>query len=404
MFLRLIQDIRQESSQNKALIPDSHLPAVADIVNWLLREEPFLSQSLPNASPAPSNVAFAQRRAELESAIPNPLRTMAMTQGTLENEHLLIRGNHKKVGDEVPRRFLEVFGSQPDPNSTRLNLAREVANPTNPLTSRVIVNRLWQHQFGRGLVPTSDDFGKMGQPPTHPELLDWLAEELIRGDWSLKRMQRLLVTSHAFRMSSRPHDAPAEERDPENKLLHRANLQRLEAEAIRDSLLLMSGRLDDRMYGVSVPPHLTEFMEGRGRPKDSGPLDGHGRRSLYVNVRRNFLTPLFLAFDFPTPFTTMGRRSTSNVPAQALTLMNNPFVVQQANLCVGRVDPALPIAQRIDRLYRSAFSRPATPNELRAAEEFLKIQSADYGSVNDPRSWTDLAHVLLNVKEFVYID
>jgi hypothetical protein len=100
----------------------------------------------------------------------------------------------------------------------------------------------------------------------------------------------------------------------------------------------------------------------------------------------------------------MGRRSTSNVPAQALTLMNNPFVVQQANLCVGRVDPALPIAQRIDRLYRSAFSRPATPNELRAAEEFLKIQSADYGSVNDPRSWTDLAHVLLNVKEFVYID
>ncbi len=404
VFERLIQTLRQESLSNKSVIPDSQLPAVADLINWLLQEEPLLSPSLSDAKRPPPNASFAQRRAELEAAIPHPLRTLAMAQGTLENEHLLIRGNHKKIGDEVPRRFLEVFGDQPDPNSTRLNLADDVAGPTNPLTPRVIVNRLWQHQFGRGLVPTSDDFGKMGQPPTHLELLDWLAAELIRGEWSLKRMQRLLVTSQAFHMSSRPQDAVAAERDPENKLLHRANLQRLEAEALRDSLLLMSDRLDDRLYGPSVLPHLTEFMEGRGRPKDSGPLDGNGRRSLYVNVRRNFLTPMFLAFDFPTPFTTMGRRSSSNVPAQALTLMNNPFVIQQAALWIAHTDPSLPLTDRIDRLYRSAFSRPATQNELRAAEEFLKTQSLEYGSPNDPRAWTDLAHVLLNVKEFVFIE
>ena len=148
-------------------------------------------------------------------------------------------------------------------------------------------------------------------------------------------------------------------------MLHRANIQRLEAEALRDSLLLMSGRLDDRMYGRSVPPHLTEFMEGRGRPGQSGPLDGDGRRSIYINVRRNFLTPMFLAFDFPTPFTSMGRRSTSNVPAQALTLMNNPFVVQQAQLWVERVGAASASpADRIRRLYLSAFSRPATDEEV----------------------------------------
>ncbi|MFN0195287.1 MAG: DUF1553 domain-containing protein, partial [Planctomycetaceae bacterium] len=240
--------------------------------------------------------------------------------------------------------------------------------------------------------------------PTHPELLDWLARELQRGEWSLKRMQRRLVASHAFRMSSRAADALAEQRDPENKLLHRANIQRLEAEAIRDSLLLISGRLDDRMHGASVMPHLTEFMEGRGRPGAGGPLDGDGRRSLYINVRRNFLSPLFLAFDFPTPFTTMGRRSTSNVPAQALTLMNNPFIVQQAEQWVRQTDSEADPAARIRTLYLTAFNRPATEVELQAAQEFLQAQAAEFGSALDPRSWNDLAHVLLNVKEFVFVE
>lgn len=399
----VVKRLRNEELYGVPAFRDDELPAAADLVNWLLREE---TVSIVSAPAGPTADDFAVRRRELETAIPAPERTLAMTVGSPENERLLIRGNHKKPGEEVPRRFLEVFGSTHNPASTRLELAERLVDGTNPLVPRVIVNRLWQHQFGRGIVSTPDDFGKMGQPPTHPELLDWLASELARGGWSLKRMQRLMATSAAFRQSSRVEtQGPAETLDPDNLLLHRANIQRLEAEALRDGLLLMSGRLDDRMYGESVLPHLTEFMEGRGRPGQSGPLDGNGRRSIYINVRRNFLTPMFLAFDFPTPFTTMGRRSTSNVPAQALTLMNNPFVVQQAQLWVANAGSSSPSTrERIQRLYVTAFSRRATDEELGEAEEFLATQAAEYGGAAEPRAWTDLAHVLLNVKEFAFVE
>lgn len=398
---RLIAALRNEEMYGVPAVEPPLLSDAADLINWMLSES-SLAASLP--APLPSIAEFMTRRGELEAAIPAPRRTLAMTAGTPENEHLLIRGNHRKPGPEVPRRFLEVFGSAPERHADRLAMAETLVNGQNPLPPRVIVNRLWQHLFGRGLVPTPDDFGRMGQPPSHPELLDWVAAELIRGGWSLKHVQRKLVTSYSFRMSSQAADAVAEQRDPQNVLLHRAHIQRLEAEGVRDSLLLISGRLDDRMYGDSMPVHLTEFMEGRGRPGASGPLDGDGRRSLYINVRRNFLTPLFLAFDFPTPFTTMGRRSTSNVPAQALTLMNNPFVVQQAERWVHQAEARTNPRDRIQALYQAAFSRSATPEEVQAAEEFLAAQGSEYGSVNDPRAWTDLAHVLLNTKEFVFVE
>src|SRR5262249_14703341 len=147
--------------------------------------------------------------------------------------------------------------------------------------------------------------------------LDFLAGKFVQDGWSIKKLHRFLLLSHTYQMSSRA-DKPAEARDPENKLLHRMPIRRLEAEIVRDAILAVSGRLDRRMYGPSVPPHLTPHMAGRGRPASSGPLDGDGRRSIYLQVRRNFLTPMFLAFDYPIPFTTMGKRSVSNVPAQAL--------------------------------------------------------------------------------------
>src|SRR5205823_7652560 len=176
-----------------------------------------------------------------------------------------------------------------------------------------------------------------------------------------KKMHRLMVTSSAYRMSSRG-DERAEKADPQNKLLHRMPVRRLEAEAVRDAMLAVSGRLDRTMYGPGVPPYLTPFMVGRGRPGTSGPLDGGGRRSVYLNVRRNFLNPMFLAFDYPVPFTTMGRRSTSNVPAQALTLLNNPFVVQEAQLWAKRVlaEPDRTPDQRVVGMYLSAFGREPT--------------------------------------------
>jgi hypothetical protein len=234
-------------------------------------------------------------------------------------------------------------------------------------------------------------------------LLDYLAAELVRRNWSLKQLHRLLVLSSAYRMSSDLAEARAESIDPDNRLFHRMDVRRLEAEVIRDAILAVSGRLDCRMFGPSVLPYLTPFMEGRGRPA-SGPLDGDGRRSIYINVRRNFLTPLFLAFDYPTPLSTMGRRSTSNVPAQALALMNNPFVVAQAGLWGDRVvNAASTPPERIATLYRMAYTRAPSAEELAAAVEFLEIQGRDYGNAHDPRAWADLCHVLLNVKEFVFV-
>jgi hypothetical protein len=217
-----------------------------------------------------------------------------------------------------------------------------------------------------------------------------------------------MVLSSAYRQSSRAtpeQAAKAITADPQNKLLHRQNVRRLEAEAIRDSILLVSGRLDRTMEGPGVLPYLTEHQVGRGRP-DPGPLDGGGRRSVYLAVRRNFLNPMFTAFDYPTPFTCIGRRTASNVPAQALVMLNNPFVLQQAELWARRVlaVPEETAEGRVRLMYESAFGRPPAKAELSAAVEFLAAQAAEYGKPDHPRAWADLAHVLFNAKEFIFVE
>jgi hypothetical protein len=207
-------------------------------------------------------------------------------------------------------------------------------------------------------------------------------------------------------MSSRPEDAAAEQADPDNVLLHRANVRRLEGEAIRDAMLTVSGRLDPKIGGPSEPVNLNEFMDGRGRPKVNGPLDGDGRRSIYIAVRRNFLPPMMLAFDTPIPFNTVGHRNVSNVPAQALILMNDPFVVDEANLWAQRLPANLDPKSQIRQMYLRAFSRPPTDEELADATEFLEEQRKLYGTQEsgDTRVWADFAHVLFNVKEFIYLN
>jgi hypothetical protein len=353
---------------------------------------------------------FLARYREVESSLPKPTLGQALTDGSGMDARVHVRGSTKTLGEVAPRRFLEVFAdpATPAPPSTdgsgRLELARRMVEPTNPLTPRVLVNRLWHHHFGRGIVPSVDDFGAMGRTPTHPELLDYLASRFVASGWSIKAMHRLIVTSRTYRMSSRL-DPEADRLDPSNELWHRRDVRRLEAEVIRDAVLAVSGRLDPTLYGPSVAPHLTPFMEGRGRPGHSGPLDGDGRRSLYIDVRRNFLTPMLLAFDYPTPASTMGRRNVSNVPAQALTLMNDPFLVQQARVWADRTrkDPAVPATESVERMYREAFGRPPGDDERAAALGFLDEQAKAYGKADDPRAWADLAHVLFNVKEFVAV-
>ena len=392
---------------------DQEIPnfSVAELATWLYRDG--LLGSIPAAiarQSAETQAEFTKLTAALaknEAAIPVPARAIAMTDGTPENERVFIRGNHKTTGDEVPRRLLEVLGAdQPAiaKGSGRLELARRIVDPKNPLTARVIVNRIWQHHFGEGLVRSPDDFGHMGQLPSHPELLDFLAREFMQDGWSLKRLHRRLLLSSTYRMASQG-DPAADAADPQNRLWHKMPVLRLEAEVIRDAILAVSGRLSKNQFGPGVLPYLTAYMNGRGRPATSGPLDGEGRRSIYINVRRNFLTPMLQAFDFPIPFTTIGRRTVSNVPAQALCLMNNQFVTQQAETWAKRLDGEAqqePSA-RVQGMYVAAFSRPPNEQELLEGLDFVAAQGKLYPADQQYRAWADYAHILFNVKEFIFL-
>lgn len=337
----------------------------------------------------PPEDAAEARPPGTEQNTPPPQFALATTDGTPSDIPIYIRGNHKTTGAIQKRRFLTVFsGAQQsvDDGSGRLDLAERMLHDAEPMIARVMVNRIWQHHFGQGIVATPDNFGLTGEPPTHLELLDWLASEFIRSGWSVKHIHRLILTSDAYRMSSRA-SADVLEKDPRNKLLSRMPVQRLEAESLRDAILAVAGSLDRTMYGPSVPVYVSPFMDGdpRGKPK-SGPLDSNGRRSIYVNVRRNYLADSLLAFDWPQPITTIGKRNVSIVPSQALYLMNNEFVKQQAERWASR--PGL----TVDTMYWEAFGRVPVTSEKTAASAFLKDHSL-----------ADLAHVLLMTTEFEFI-
>lgn len=353
---------------------------------------------------------FSQARTIFES-LPEPDFVLASRDGTPENDRLHIRGGHRNLGEELPRRFLTALGGEEQPapsdRSGRRELADQIVSTNNPLTARVQVNRLWHHLTGRGLVRSVDDFGVMGETPSHPELLDWLARRFIEQGWSNRRMIREMVLSRTYRMSCIPDGANAEdvlaERDPSNALLYAFRVRRLPSESIRDSILAVSDRLDPKLEGPSVAVHLTSFMEGRGRPK-SGPLDGDGRRSIYTAVRRNFLPPLHLAFDYPVPFSTIGSRARSNVPAQALVLLNDPFVTEQAKLWSDQLLELQGVDARVRRAYQQAFSRDPLPEEIKMVNGFLARQAELHGSgVDDARVWADLCHLLFNKKEFIFL-
>jgi hypothetical protein len=392
------------------------------LINWLL--ENGLLDAATTADSAVGGDEFVESMlAEyrtLEAAFHKPNRAPAIADGTGEDEFVFLRGNWRTPGERAMRGAPEVLrltdianedGHSAYSESGRLELAHQLVDPTNPLLPRVIVNRLWQHHFGEGLVRTPDDFGRMGQAPTHPELLDSLSADLIKSEWSLKTMTRRMVTSATYRQASTASFLNPDPRtlnptaDPENRLLWHMPARRLEAEAIRDSVLAVSGRLSDQQSGPSVLPHITSHMEGRGKPQ-SGPLDGEGRRSIYLNARRNFLTPMLLAFDYPVTFTPIGRRGTSAIPAQALTLMNDPFVLAEAQRWAEKTRPesGSSAEQRIATLYETAFARPPTADELTDAIDFLQTQSLRHATGSDDiRVWTDFCHVLINVKEFIFI-
>ncbi|WP_437193208.1 PSD1 and planctomycete cytochrome C domain-containing protein [Planctomicrobium sp. SH527] len=372
------------------------------ILNWLLKHQLIAGID-----------SFRSEHEQLRqtaTSIPSPQAVMAMVDGSPVDEPVHIRGSDSKFGDDVARRFLTAISGEDQPvildGSGRRQLAEQLTNANNPFLSRIIANRLWHHLFGRGLVASVDDFGVMGQAPSHPELLDWLARDHAVNGYSIKKSIRQIVLSRTYRMASYGGDPTADERDPENILLHRMSIRKLSAESLRDAILQTSGRLDVTMYGPSVPQHYTQFMQGRGRPQGNGPLDGAGRRTVYLEVRRNFLNPFLLTFDMPSPFSCMGRRATSNIPAQSLAMMNDPFVVEQAKLWAQTVTAATDdVDERLNMIFLRAYSREPGDIERQAAKEFLKAQSDAYGTdQSDIQVWSDLCHMMFNRKEFLFIE
>jgi hypothetical protein len=320
-----------------------------------------------------------------------------------------VRGDFRVPGSEVSPAVFEWLGESPatsdhaDP--TRFDLARWLVAKENPLTARVVVNRAWQEFFGRGLVDPPDDFGLRGSPPTHPELLDWLASELIRRKWSIKELHRLIVTSATYRQASlaRPE---IDERDPDNRLLARQVPLRFTADQVRDAVLAVSGLLEPRIGGPSVFPQQPESVAKEGFSnvwKTSEGADRY-RRGLYTWLQR--LSPFAhnVTFDAPPTNSICARRVRSNSPMQALALLNDPVFFEAAKALAARLDREAPQRdrERIDAVVRWALSRPATEAEQTILKEFLAEQRALPS--DESAAWTSLCSVVLNLHEFITRD
>ena len=340
----------------------------------MLLDECLTAGLLPNRlEKLPASRELIQRYRQVEANVVVATRVPGLEETASVNQPLFQRGNHKRPGTPVPPRFLEAFNPKPyeTRQSGRLQLADDLVDQDNPLLRRVIVNRVWHHMFGRGLVATPDNFGQLGSLPTHPELLDYLASRFTDG-WSLKSLIRLIATSETWKMDSVP-SGQAGSTDPENLWLSHARVRRLEAEAIRDSILFVSGQLNLERFG--------EPVGGRS-----------DRRSVYVRVRRNRLDPFLRVFDFPEPYTAVGRRASTNVPAQSLTMLNDPWVRTQAENWVRRLEGEPSHQVRAARMIKEAFSRPATDLEVEQAVQFV-----------EKASWTELARAMFCLKELIYL-
>lgn len=367
--------------------------------------------------------ALAERR-KLQSQIdeinrkrPKPLpAAMGVTDRKQpERAFVHVRGDFRQKGEEVFPGLPVVLAGEGTLASEkrRLQLAEWIARPDHPLTSRVVVNRIWQYHFGKGLVRTPSDFGSTGDRPSHPELLDFLATEFVRRGWSWKAMHRLILTSNTYRQASR-YDESAAAKDPENRLLWRMNPRRLEAEVIRDTVLAASGRLNTEMGGPGIHPPIDPAVVNTGsRPR--WPLDAKEgpevwRRSVYIHVKRSVIMPLLEVFDCPVTTVSAPVRATSTVSPQALALLNNPFVLEQAGYFAERVkrEAGDAVRAQIERAFEIAFGRKPSAKERVWAEEFLRKQTEGYSRRKeaDPAraALRDFCHALFNANEFLYLD
>ena len=328
----------------------------------------FPTTALMQLGPLSANVS------RLEASHPGaPLRAMALVDSPRpSNSRVFIRGNPNRLGEEAPRQFLAILaGDQRKPfthGSGRLELAKAIASRENPLTARVMVNRVWLHHFGAGLVATPDDFGLRSDPPSHPELLDYLAREFIEHDWSLKNLHRVMMLSSVYRQRS-DNGLRHETLDPENRLLSKMNRRRLDFEAMRDTLLFVAGNLDPSFGGR--PVDLLAGTAGKQRSFSN-------RRTVYGAIDRNDLPGLYRVFDFANPDLTTAKRDTTTVPLQALFFLNSPFVMEQACKMVNRppVQRLGDETKRIRYLFQLVYQRDPSADEIQRGLRFLQAKSA----------------------------
>jgi hypothetical protein len=361
-------------------------------------------------------IALKKELTEFDHLKPEPLpvaQAMIDESRNAPPTHVLAVGNHESKMYEVEPGFLSILDASSAkispaeaPNSTgrRAALARWLTSSTNPLTSRVMVNRIWHYAFGRGISATPSDFGMMGERPSNREMLDWLAYTFVNEDrWSIKKSLKRMLMSNAFQQSSEWRQ-DAGEKDPDNKYTWRYNRRRLEGEAIRDSMLEVSGQLNGKMGGPGVFPPLPPGMTTRGGWSSEASVEETRRRSVYTFVRRNTRYPMFESFDMPDTHEPCARRSLTTSSTQALELLNSDQVLGWAKGLAQRVsnDSGMSTASQIERAYKFAFSRNPSTEELSAAEAFLDRQARITGNVKT--AFVDFCHMLINSNEFVFIN
>jgi hypothetical protein len=389
---------------------------VADAVQFLpVGDDAARVADASRSGPATAASQASAEVREMESQLKRlkaalPKRDLAMSvleEPKIEETRVHVRGSVHNLGEPAPRGFLQVATApaatavaMPGGESGRRELAAWLAAPDNPLTARVIVNRVWHWLFGVGLVRTTDNFGTTGEAPSHPELLDDLAVRFMEDGWSIKRLVREIVVSHAYQLAS-VDDRRGRAADPENRLLWKMNRRRLDAECIRDTILAVSGQLRPEHGGSSFPAELAS---------DYGYEQTGARRSVYAPVFRNALPELFEAFDFADPSMVVGRRNVSTVAPQALYLMNHPFILEQSRHAARRLlaetGTGHDDAGRIDRAYRRTLGRPPTPREVQVARAFLdqSEDAADGASLSPADAWALVFQALFATIDFRYVD
>ncbi|HEY8506460.1 MAG TPA: DUF1553 domain-containing protein, partial [Gemmataceae bacterium] len=387
-------------------------------------DRPQVVQKVPQFLEGERKAEYERLRRELRrlQKQPEPHRELALSVNNCTvpppETYVMLRGSPYSPGEKVEPGFPKVLGFPdpdiPEPNKgaatsgRRSVLADWIASPKNPLTARVLANRLWQYHFGRGIVPTPNDFGTLGEPPTHPDLLDWLADEIVKGGWKLKRMHRLIMLSSAYRMSSRGSEE-ALRTDPGNELFGRFNMRRLTGEEVRDAFLAVSGRLNRKMAGPSIyPPIPKEVLAGQSQPGQgwhTSDAEESARRSVYVHIKRSLRLPILITHDQADTDSSCPVRYTTTVPTQALGLLNGDFVNEQAAAFAERLQAEAPgsLEAQVRRAIRLTTGRVPAEEEVRADVAFVESLRREHnlGAAAALRQYCLLA---LNTNEFVYLD